>query len=92
MTTETVSPLPLGSPAPLVPDPRLDALILAAATPEWCKVAMLIARVTDAARAQSIEAKAQAIAAHIYALSADHKLDVKGNVRRWRAAEVKRPD
>ena len=51
---------------------------------------MLIARTTDAARAQSIEASAQAIAARIYALVANYQLDVQGNVRRWRASNVRR--
>jgi hypothetical protein len=70
-------------------DPRLDAAILASLTKEWCKVAVLISRVTDAARAASLEAPAQVIAAHIYALAADHRIDVQGNVRRWRAGEVR---
>jgi Protein of unknown function len=72
-------------------DARLDAVILACAEPEWCKVAILIARTTDAARAQAIDAPAQAIAARIYALTADRRLDVQGNVRRWRASDVRRP-
>lgn len=80
---------------PLAPaiaaDPRLDVLIEAAATSEWCKVAMLIARVTDAARAATIETNAQAIATRIYAMTADHRLDVQGNVRRWRDAQVRKP-
>jgi hypothetical protein len=71
-------------------DPRLDAVILTSLTTEWCKVAVLISRVTDAARAASLEAPAQVIAAHIYALAADHRIDVQGNVRRWRAGEVRR--
>jgi Protein of unknown function len=71
-------------------DPRLDAIILECATAEWCKVAMLIARATDAARAASLDASAQVIAAHIYALAEARRLDVQGNVRRWRASEVRR--
>ena len=72
------------------PDPRLDAVILSVATAEWCKVAMLIARATDAARSQAIEAPAQVIANRIYALVAEKKLDATGNIRRWRASEVRR--
>ena len=72
-------------------DPRLTELILSCADNEWCKVAMLISRATDAARAQAIVATAQEIAAGVYALAADHRLDVKGNVRRWRASEVRLP-
>lgn len=52
---------------------------------------MLIARVTDAARAESIDTTAQAIATRIYAMTADNRLDVQGNVRRWRASEVRKP-
>ena len=73
------------------PDPRLDAVILAAATAEWCKVAMLIARATDAARIAAIAAPAQVIANRIYALVGDRRLEVQGNVRRWRAGEVRVP-
>lgn len=76
-----------------VPDPsfdmRLDAVILACATAEWCKVALLISRATDAARAAGLEAPAQVIATRIYALAEAHRLDVQGNVRRWRAGEVR---
>lgn len=75
------------SPAP---DPRLDAVILGCADGAWCKVAMLIARATDAAREKSIDAPAQTIAARIYALVDEHRLDAQGNVRRWRAGEVRR--
>ena len=82
MTTESAAPA-------VTLDPRLDAIILSCATAEWCKVAMLIARATDAARAASLEAPAQVIAAHIYALAATDRLDVQGNVRRWRASEVR---
>jgi hypothetical protein len=70
-------------------DPRLEEIILASATPEWCKIAILISRATDAARAASIEAPAQLIAAHIYALAETGRLDVQGNVRRWRAGEAR---
>lgn len=83
--------------ASVIADPRLDALILASATSEWCKVAILIARVTDAARAEGLDTTALSIASRIYAMTSDNRLDVKGNVRRWRAAEIrklsgKRPD
>ncbi len=70
-------------------NPALDAVILSCGTAEWCKVAMLIARTTDAARAASIDAPAQLIAGRIYALVADRRLQSQGNVRRWRASEVR---
>lgn len=68
---------------------RLDALILTCTTGDWVKVAVLIARITDAARAEALEVLPQGIAARIYALSDAHRLQVKGNVRRWRAGEVR---
>jgi Protein of unknown function len=71
------------------PDPRLDDVIISCATAEWCKVAILIARATDAARAATIETTAQVIAARVYALVEDKRLDVQGNVRRWRNGEVR---
>ena len=90
MTGDT--PEPIETPAPArTPDDdaATDALIVASATKEWCKIAVLIARTTDAARAQSLELPPQAIASHIYALAEAGKLSVQGNVRRWRAGEVK---
>ena len=76
--------------SPSAADPLLDAVILDCADAAGCKVAMLIARATDAARAANIEAPAQIIAQRIYALADAGRLDVTGNVRRWRAAEVRR--
>ncbi len=76
----------------VVVDPHLDAAILASASEQWCKVAVLIARATDAARAAELSVSPQDIAGRIYAMTTDGRLEVSGNVRRWRAAEVrKRP-
>ena len=69
----------------------LDTLILAAADGEWRKVALVIARATDAAKAQALDVPAQAIAQRIYALTDNKRLVVQGNVRRWRAGEVRLP-
>lgn len=68
----------------------LDAIILAAADGEWCKVAVFMSKVMDAAKAQSIETTGQAIAARIYVLCEQGQLEPQGNVRRWRAASVRR--
>ncbi|MEQ1651249.1 MAG: DUF3658 domain-containing protein [Hyphomicrobium sp.] len=87
----TTDPTPQPASTDPIADPRLDALILAAADSDWCKVTMLIARVTDAARAASIETTGQSIATRLYAMTADHRLEVQGNVRRWRAAQVRKP-
>lgn len=69
----------------------LDALILAAADGEWRKLAVFIARVVDAARTTGLEVSGQAVAQRIYALVEAELLEAKGNVRRWRAGEVRRP-
>lgn len=76
-------------PAAAAADP-LDSVILHAAGPDWLKVAVFIARVVDAAKAADHEATGQQIAARIYALVDAGKLEAKGNVRRWRAGEVRR--
>jgi hypothetical protein len=67
-----------------------DAVILSCATSVSCKVAILIARTVDAAKAKSLDVTPAMIAPRIYALAESGKLNVQGNVRRWRAAEVKK--
>ena len=74
--------------APAPTDP-LDALILASADAQMCKMAVFIAKVMDAAKAQSLETSGQAIAGRIYTLCEDGRLEAQGNVRRWRAASVR---
>jgi hypothetical protein len=89
---EVRTPMPDASAAePTTPEQSAatDALILTSASNEYCKVAVLIAKTTDAARAQALEVGPQAIAARIYALTDSGQLTVQGNVRRWRAAEVR---
>lgn len=80
----TTSDLP-----PAGSDP-LDAVILHAAGKDWTKVAVFIARVVDAAKVADHEATGQTVAARIYALVDAGKLEAKGNVRRWRAGEVRK--
>ena len=79
--------------APLPPSPEqeasTDAIILASATTEWIKIAVLIARATDGLRAQSMVATPPLIALRIYSLIESGKLEVTGNMRRWRAAVVR---
>ena len=69
---------------------RLDELIVSAASTKWCKIALLMSQVTDAAKSVSFEVAPQSIAARIYVLADIGILSVQGNVRRWRAGEVKR--
>ncbi len=79
--------------APLPPSPEqeasTDAIILASATTDWIKIAVLIARATDGLRAQSMVATPPLIALRIYSLIESGKLEVTGNMRRWRAALVR---
>ena len=70
-------------------DDAIDAAILARATSEWVKVAVLIAAATDEIRLRGTDAVPGAIAARIYALAESGALEVQGNVRRWRAAVVR---
>ena len=83
MSTEIKPPAHANAP--------LDSLIVSAATTEWRKVAMLIAGATDACKAAAVEASSQVIAARIYALVESGQLEARGNVRRWRAGEVRAP-
>jgi hypothetical protein len=75
---------------PAEPDDALDAIILHAAGKDWTKVAVFIARAVDAAKVADREASGQEIAARIYALVDSGELEAKGNVRRWRAGEVRK--
>jgi Protein of unknown function len=67
----------------------VDALILSSATAEWCKVAILIARAVDGAKAQGLEVASGVIVPRLYALAETGALETQGNVRRWRAGEVR---
>ena len=78
------------TPTPAPASDPLDAVILAASDGEWCKVAVFIAKVMDAAKAQSVQTSGQAVAARIYALVEQGQLLSQGNIRRWRAASVRR--
>jgi hypothetical protein len=82
---------PVETTAQLTPEQAavVDALIVSCAPPAWTKIAVLIARVTDAAKEQNVTVTPQQIAARIYVLAEAQKLAVQGNVRRWRAGEVR---
>lgn len=74
---------------------QIDALILEAASAHWTKIAVIIAKVYDAFEAQGhhdlTKHIAQDIAERIYILVDHGRLDVQGNMRRWRDADVKLP-
>ena len=92
MTEPSTTEITAGTAAATTPeqDAITDALILSCATDAACKVAILIARTVDAGKAQSLDVTPAVIAPRIYALADAGKLSVQGNVRRWRAAEVKK--
>lgn len=73
------------------PGDVLDRIVLAAADGDWRKVAVFIAKVMDTAKADDVESSGQAIAQRVYALVEAGKLEARGNVRRWRAGEIRLP-
>jgi len=64
-------------------------LILAQASAEWCKTAVFIARIVDAAKSGGHEITGQAVAQRIYEMVETTPLEAKGNVRRWRSSEIR---
>lgn len=80
------------SPPDTAPPAAIDDLILAEAGADWCKVAVFIAKVMDAAGGKGLETTGQAVAQRVYAMVEDGKLEAKGNVRRWRAGEIRKAE
>ncbi len=75
--------------------PDIDALILDAASAHFTKIAVIIAKVFDAFEAGGAELSkdlSHQIAGRIYTLIDNGQLDVQGNMRRWREADVKLPE
>lgn len=73
-------------------DEDIDALIMDAANEHWTKIAVIISKVYDAFEAQGAELPetlAQDIAQRLYILVDNGRLDVQGNMRRWRDADVR---
>lgn len=73
---------------------KIDALILTAATKDFTKIAVLIAKVYDAMPDAGITPHVDSgkdIAARLYILVDHGRLDCQGNMRRWRDSEVRLP-
>lgn len=68
---------------------ELDALILAAASNEWQKTALVISKVFDDPAFDKDKATGQIIAMRIYELVDNKALVSTGNIRRWRDSNVK---
>jgi hypothetical protein len=74
-------------------DEKIDALIIEAANDHWTKIAVIISKVYDHYEQQGLELSkglAQEIAERLYILVDNGQLDVQGNMRRWRDADVKK--
>jgi hypothetical protein len=70
---------------------KIDSLLLEAANEHWTKVAVVIAKVFDAPGFEVTQADGKAVAERLYILVDNGALDVQGNMRRWREADVKLP-
>ena len=71
---------------------KIDALIMDAANDHWTKIAVIISKVYDTFEAKGealTKGLAQEIAERLYILVDNGQLDVQGNMRRWRDADVK---
>ncbi|MCK5384866.1 MAG: hypothetical protein KAJ29_04765 [Alphaproteobacteria bacterium] len=68
---------------------NLDALILAAATKEPQKTAVLISKIFDDSSFDKENSTAQDVANRIRVLVEDGKLEAAGNIRRWRDSTVR---
>ncbi|NCT41345.1 MAG: hypothetical protein GW778_06775 [Alphaproteobacteria bacterium] len=71
---------------------QIDALILTAASDEFVKIAVIISKVYDAMPEAGITPHIDSgkdIAERLYILVDNGRLEVKGNMRRWRDSEIK---
>ncbi len=72
-----------------ITDETIDQAILSVASGEWVKTALLISKVFETEALSGAEIKGQVIAERLYILVDGGKIEVKGNMRRWRDSEVK---
>jgi hypothetical protein len=74
------------------PQNPIDALILSAATADYTKTAVIIAKVYDAMPDAGLtphKDSGKDIAAHLYTLVENGTLHSTGNIRRWRDSAVR---
>jgi Protein of unknown function len=69
----------------------LDELILTVAKPSWQKVAMVIVKAQKMAEKANFKTSDGALASRISALCTDGRLELQGNLSRWRYSEVRLP-
>lgn len=85
-TTRELSPR---AKARLAYNAKLEGMILAVCRNEWQKVAVVISKVFDAPDFDKEKNTAAEIAERIYIMVDSGKLDVQGNMRRWRDGVVR---
>jgi hypothetical protein len=68
---------------------KLEAMVLTACSNEWQKVAVVISKVFDGPEFDKEKNTAAEIAERIYIMVDSGKLDVQGNMRRWRDGAVR---
>ncbi len=71
------------------PSVNLDQLILTHVTHNWQKVAMVLAKALRARENMGSPISAEELAARVEALVRNGKLEVRGNVQRWRESEIR---
>jgi hypothetical protein len=74
-------------------DAALDEAILASVGPNWTKVAMVIARASEAQSSvvPDDEDDLKAFGRRIEVLVASGALEARGDVRHWRHSEIRKP-
>lgn len=85
-TTRELSPR---AQARLAYNAKLERMVLSVCTQDWQKVAVVISKVFDAPDFDSEKNTAAEIAERIYIMVDSGKLDVQGNMRRWRDGAVR---
>jgi Protein of unknown function len=68
-----------------------DRLILSLVTPDWQKVAMIIAKALRASKDESVQIRHGLFAARIVELCRQGCLESQGNLSNWRGSEVRLP-
>jgi hypothetical protein len=70
---------------------HLDQLILSVAKSKWQKVAMVIIKAHKIAERTDFKTSDGALASRISAMCTDGRLELQGNLSRWRHSEVRLP-
>jgi len=74
---------------PSITESDLDGLVFSLLKPDWRKMAMILAQSSQ--RCEELSLPLEVVAARIRALAEDGRIDHQGDLRRWRASEVRLP-